>query len=103
VSATKILWGQVTTVFLIVLATMWTATEWTAWHLGFQPELGRLASGWQSGFSHASRSASHELRQGAKPASASWHSNMRTADHITSHSARVPYVEVTLANRAHVS
>jgi type IV secretion system protein VirD4 len=40
-SATKILWGQVITVFLIVLVTMWTATEWTAWRLGFQPELGR--------------------------------------------------------------
>ena len=40
-SATKILWGQVITVFLIVLATMWAATEWTAWRLGFQPELGR--------------------------------------------------------------
>ncbi|RWL93221.1 MAG: conjugal transfer protein TraG [Mesorhizobium sp.] len=38
--ATKILWGQVITVFLIVLMTMWTATEWTAWRLGFQPELG---------------------------------------------------------------
>jgi type IV secretion system protein VirD4 len=41
VSATKILWGQVITVFAIVLATMWSATEWTAWRLGFQPELGR--------------------------------------------------------------
>ena len=40
-SATKILWGQVLTVFAIVLLTMWTATEWTAWCLGFQPELGR--------------------------------------------------------------
>ncbi|QGM46072.1 conjugal transfer protein TraG [Methylocystis heyeri] len=40
-SATKILWGQVITVFAIVLLTMWTATEWTAWRLGFQPELGR--------------------------------------------------------------
>jgi type IV secretion system protein VirD4 len=40
-SATKILWGQIITVFLIVLLTMWTATEWTAWRLGFQPELGR--------------------------------------------------------------
>ncbi|MBB6305042.1 conjugal transfer protein TraG [Rhizobium leucaenae] len=39
-SATKILWGQVITVFLIVLMTMWIATEWTAWRLGFQPELG---------------------------------------------------------------
>ncbi len=40
-SATKILWGQVITVFAIVLVTMWAATEWTAWRLGFQPELGR--------------------------------------------------------------
>ena len=40
-SATKILWGQVFIVFAIVLATMWIATEWTAWRLGFQPELGR--------------------------------------------------------------
>ncbi len=40
-SATKILWGQVITVFLIVLTTIWAATEWTAWRLGFQPELGR--------------------------------------------------------------
>ena len=40
-SATKILWGQVITVFAIVLLTIWSATEWTAWRLGFQPELGR--------------------------------------------------------------
>ncbi|UVK50410.1 conjugal transfer protein TraG [Mesorhizobium sp. AR02] len=40
-SATKILWGQLITVLLVVLMTMWTATEWTAWRLGFQPELGR--------------------------------------------------------------
>ena len=39
-SATKILWGQITVVFLIVLITTWTATQWTAWRLGFQPELG---------------------------------------------------------------
>ncbi|MGE0724481.1 MAG: conjugal transfer protein TraG, partial [Alphaproteobacteria bacterium] len=39
-SATKILWGQVITVFVIVLTTMWGATEWTAWRLGFQPQLG---------------------------------------------------------------
>ena len=39
--ATKILWGQIITVFAIVMLTMWTATEWTAWRLGFQPELGR--------------------------------------------------------------
>ena len=40
-SATKILWGQITVVFLIVLLTIWGATEWTAWRLGFQPELGQ--------------------------------------------------------------
>jgi len=39
-SATKILWGQILTVFLIVLATTWGATQWTAWQLGFQPQLG---------------------------------------------------------------
>jgi type IV secretion system protein VirD4 len=40
-SATKILWGQITVVFLVVLVAMWTATEWTAWRLGYQPELGQ--------------------------------------------------------------
>ncbi|MGE4305691.1 MAG: conjugal transfer protein TraG [Novosphingobium sp.] len=39
-SATKILWGQVIVVLLIVLASTWAATEWTAWRLGFQPQLG---------------------------------------------------------------
>ncbi|WOJ88340.1 conjugal transfer protein TraG [Methylocapsa polymorpha] len=40
-SATKILWGQITVVFLIVLVTIWAATQWTAWRLGFQPQLGQ--------------------------------------------------------------
>jgi type IV secretion system protein VirD4 len=40
-SGTKILWGQITTVSLIVLITIWGATEWTAWQLGFQPQLGQ--------------------------------------------------------------
>ena len=39
-SATKILWGQILVVFAIVLATTWTATQWTAWWLGYQPQLG---------------------------------------------------------------
>ncbi len=39
-SATKILWGQILTVFLIVLTTTWSATQWTAWQLGFQAQLG---------------------------------------------------------------
>ena len=39
-TATKILWGQIIAVFAIVLATMWGATQWTAWRLGFQPQLG---------------------------------------------------------------
>ena len=38
--ATRILWGQVLVVLAIVLATTWGATEWVAWRLGFQPELG---------------------------------------------------------------
>ena len=39
-SATKMLWGQVITVFLIVLAAVWGATQWTAAALAYQPELG---------------------------------------------------------------
>jgi len=40
-SATKILWGQVFLVSFVVLAFLWVATEWTAWRLGFQPQLGQ--------------------------------------------------------------
>jgi type IV secretion system protein VirD4 len=39
-NATKILWGQVLLVIATVLAFVWTATEWTAWKLGFQSGLG---------------------------------------------------------------
>jgi type IV secretion system protein VirD4 len=39
-SGTKILWGQITVVGLIVLAAVWCATQWTAWRLGFQLQLG---------------------------------------------------------------
>ncbi|MGD9844973.1 MAG: conjugal transfer protein TraG [Hyphomicrobiaceae bacterium] len=39
-SATKILWGQILAVFLIVLATTWGATAYVAWKLGFQVQLG---------------------------------------------------------------
>jgi type IV secretion system protein VirD4 len=40
-SATKILWGQVLLVGAVVLAFLWAATEWTAWQLGFQVQLGQ--------------------------------------------------------------
>jgi type IV secretion system protein VirD4 len=39
-NATRILWGQVLLVSGVVLAFVWVATEWTAWRLGFQPQLG---------------------------------------------------------------
>jgi len=39
-SATKILWGQILTVLLIVLVTTWGATEYVAWRLAFQAQLG---------------------------------------------------------------
>ena len=39
-SATKILWGQILVVAAIVLTCVWGATEWVAWRLAFQPELG---------------------------------------------------------------
>src|SRR5690606_4070146 len=37
---TKILWGQITIVLLIVLVTTWAGTQWVAWRFGFQPQLG---------------------------------------------------------------
>ncbi len=40
-SSTKVLWGQTCVVLGIVLLTMWAATQWVAWKLGFQPRLGR--------------------------------------------------------------
>jgi type IV secretion system protein VirD4 len=39
--ATKILWGSITVVFTVVLAAMSSATQWTAWCLGYQPQLGQ--------------------------------------------------------------
>src|SRR5215208_1039999 len=39
-SATRILWGQIACVLTVVLITMWAATQWTAWRLGYQPQLG---------------------------------------------------------------
>ncbi len=39
-SATKLLWGQVLCVLATALITTWIATEWTAWRLGFQAQLG---------------------------------------------------------------
>ncbi|MGH6991098.1 MAG: IncP-type conjugal transfer protein TraG, partial [Stellaceae bacterium] len=39
-NATKILWGQTVGVGAVVLAFLWAATEWTAWRLAFQPQLG---------------------------------------------------------------
>lgn len=39
-SASRVAWGQVILVFTIMLLFWWAATEWTAWRLGFQPELG---------------------------------------------------------------
>ncbi|KSM92666.1 conjugal transfer protein TraG [Pseudomonas aeruginosa] len=36
----RILWGQIAVVFTIVLVMTWTATQWIAFRLGFQPQLG---------------------------------------------------------------
>lgn len=47
--ATKILWGQLLFVSMVVLAFLWAATEWTAWRLAFQPQLGPawfIIAGW---------------------------------------------------------
>ena len=40
-SGTRVLWGQVAIVLAIVFTAIWCATEWTAWRLGFQPQLGQ--------------------------------------------------------------
>src|SRR3546814_7813652 len=37
---TKLLIGQIIVVFAIVIAGIWFATEWAAWKLAWQPELG---------------------------------------------------------------
>src|ERR1700761_2856465 len=39
-SATRILWGQLLSVSGVGIAFLWAATEWTAWRLAFQPQLG---------------------------------------------------------------
>uniref|UniRef100_E6VP30 TRAG family protein n=1 Tax=Rhodopseudomonas palustris (strain DX-1) TaxID=652103 RepID=E6VP30_RHOPX len=36
----RILWGQIAVVLTIVFVMMWAATQWTAWRLGFQAQLG---------------------------------------------------------------
>ena len=38
--ATRILWGQIVIVSATALLFVWAATQWTAWRLGFQPQLG---------------------------------------------------------------
>ena len=39
--ATKILWTQIVIVLTVALAAIWGATQWTAWRLGYQPQLGQ--------------------------------------------------------------
>ncbi len=39
-SGSRVLWGQVALVLAIVFTAIWCATEWTAWRLGFQAQLG---------------------------------------------------------------
>lgn len=38
--AARILWGQIIIVSLVAVSFIWAATQWTAWRLGFQPQLG---------------------------------------------------------------
>jgi type IV secretion system protein VirD4 len=37
---TKFLIGQIAIVFAVVILGVWFATQWAAWHLGYQPRLG---------------------------------------------------------------
>ena len=36
----RILWGQIAVVFTIVLVMTWATTQWVAFRLGFQSQLG---------------------------------------------------------------
>lgn len=38
---TRIQWGQAFVVLSMIVLSWWAATQWTAWELAFQPELGR--------------------------------------------------------------
>jgi len=38
---TKVLWGQIMIVIAVVVMATWGATQWTAWRLGYQIELGQ--------------------------------------------------------------
>jgi type IV secretion system protein VirD4 len=40
-SATKILWGQILAVSFVAFGTIWGATQWVAWRLAYQPQLGQ--------------------------------------------------------------
>ena len=40
-SGTRVMWGQLAAVFFVILTGTWAATEWTAWRLAFQPQLGQ--------------------------------------------------------------
>jgi len=40
VSASRVMWKQIVVVFAIVLLAVWIATQWIAWRLGFQAQLG---------------------------------------------------------------
>jgi type IV secretion system protein VirD4 len=40
VTPTKFLLGQIIVVFAVAIGGLWFATEWAAWHLGYQPRLG---------------------------------------------------------------
>ena len=51
-------------VFSIVLATMWAATQWTAWRLGYQPQLGQP---WFELRRHADLSARRPSSGGGSP------------------------------------
>ena len=45
-SGTKVMWAQLAVVSLLMLAAVWAATQWCAWRLGFQPELGAPMALW---------------------------------------------------------
>ncbi|CAM3291311.1 hypothetical protein KOXY103107_17325 [Komagataeibacter xylinus] len=66
-SGSRILWGQVSVVLLMIIISWWMATQWVAWKLGFLPQLGppriTLAHHWPVYCKHPTRTTG--MRQAA--------------------------------------
>ena len=93
-SATKILWGQVLVVFLIVLAAVWGATQWVAWRLGYQAQLGQPMDVW-AGVPVYLRTGRSDLPDWSPPRYARWRLDARRCLNPGSVGGPVFHLELT--------